>query len=89
MPPAQQHSPTSVGAAKAVEPRADTLRRAVLDYLRSRGADGATDEEISDALGMNRRIELMQVRLVKNSGRTRLSRAGRPASVWVAVTGDQ
>jgi hypothetical protein len=36
-----------------------------------------------------RRIELMQVRLVKNSGRTRLSRAGRPASVWVAVTGDQ
>lgn len=88
-PPCQTHSPTSREAAEAIEPRTETLRRAVLDYLRSRGQDGATDEETIDALGMSgntarpRRIELQDMRLVCDSGKTRLTRSGRKAVVWI------
>lgn len=43
---------TSRAAAAAVRDSAATLRQRVLDYLRSRGRQGATDEEIQLALGM-------------------------------------
>lgn len=90
-PPAQWHSPTSVEAAEAVEPRAATLRRLVLDYLRGRGPAGATDEEGIDATGLPsstyrpRRIELWRAGFVADSGTTRLTRAQRRAVVWIAA----
>lgn len=90
-PPAQRHSPTSVAAAEGIEPRAETLRRAVLEFLRQRGEQGATDEEIQDALAMPgntarpRRRELQMAGLVVDSGNTRETRSGRQAVIWVAA----
>lgn len=91
-PPAQRHSATSVDAAEAIEPSADSLRGAVLEALRKAGADGMTDEEMQTALNMNpstqrpRRIELMRLGLVRDGGATRPTRSGRKAVVWVATT---
>ena len=91
--PAQRHSPTSVAAAERAEPAAATQRRAVLDYLRGRGADGAIDEEIQVALGMvgnterPRRRECEQAGLIVDSGRTRPTASGRQAVVWVPTEG--
>jgi hypothetical protein len=91
--PAQRHSATSVEAAEAIEPKVGTLRRAVLQFIRQRGSDGATDEEIQLALNWNpstqrpRRVELCNLGLVRDSGRTRLTKAGRKAVVWIATGG--
>ena len=90
-PPCQKHSETSRAAAEQIEPRAATLRRAVLDFLRARGAQGATDEEGMTALAMAgntyrpRRIECFQAGLIVDSGLTRPTRSGRQAVVWVVV----
>lgn len=87
-PPAQRHSPTSVGAAKSIEPSAGTLRNKVWSYLCGCGSYGATDEELQDALEINpstqrpRRIELVKLGRVVDSGQTRLTRSGRSAVVW-------
>ena len=89
--PYQRHSPTSRAAAETVEPRVATLRRAVLDALRAAGEAGLTDEEMQTRLGMGgntqrpRRVELERGGLVRDSGRTRRTRGGREAVVWVAV----
>lgn len=88
--PFQAHSPTSADAATEIQPRTETLRRAVLAFLQQRGDEGASDEEIQEALAMNpstqrpRRIELVTMGLVRDSGRTRPTRSGRAAVVWVA-----
>lgn len=90
-PPCQRHSTTFREAAEAIGPQAGTLRAQVLTWLRNRGPDGATDEEMQDGLGMNpstqrpRRVELVQGKHVVDSGRTRKTRSGRQAVVWVAV----
>jgi hypothetical protein len=58
-------------------PRTGTLRRMVLDYLTARGAHGATDGELQWALKLAgnterpRRLELVEVGLVNDSGRRR------------------
>lgn len=89
-PPCQVHSTTSREAAKAIEPRAATLRRLVLDYLRGQGEQGATDLEMQEALGMDgntqrpRRVELLTAGLIRDSGCTRATRHGRQAVVWIA-----
>lgn len=89
-PPSVAHSPTSRAAATAIEPAAHTLRWAVLDCLRF-VTGGLTDEEIQEQLSMPssterpRRCELVKAGLVIDSGRTRLTRAGRRAAIWVAV----
>ncbi len=88
-PPYIRDSNTSFLAAEQVEPVAGTLRRNVLDYLRRRG--GATDEQISEALNMQgntarpRRVELVELGLVHDSGETRKTRSGRKAAVWRAL----
>ena len=90
-PPAQVASPTSVEAAEKVLPQTARLRRLVLDWLTERGEAGGTDEEIQDGLGMNpstqrpRRVELWRGGFVRDSGRTRQTRSGRRAVVWVAT----
>jgi predicted transcriptional regulator len=84
-PAHQRHSPTSAAAAIAIEPAAGTLRRRVLEVIRSKPS---TDEEIADLLALNpstsrpRRIELVQAGLVVDSGTTRKTRSGRQAVVW-------
>jgi hypothetical protein len=89
--PCQRHSDTSRAAAEEIEPRVTTLRRAVLDAIRGAGDHGATDEELQVCLGMNpstqrpRRIECVRAGLVRDSGRTRLTKSGRKAVVWTAT----
>lgn len=87
--PAVAHSTTSRAAAEAIQPSAETLRGKVLAYLRETG--GATDEQGIEATGMGgstwrpRRVELVVRGLVRDSGKTRLTRSGRKAVVWVAT----
>ena len=98
--PYMPHSETSREAAELIEPRVAGDRRRVLEYIREQcywmglplgSPMGATDEEQQDALGMNpstqrpRRGELVAMKLVRDSGRTRRTRSGRRATVWVAV----
>lgn len=90
-PPYQSHSATSAEAAHAIEPRTETLRKAVLDLLRKWGDAGGTDEEVHEYHGGNpgtyraRRVELVEMGLVRDSGRTRPTRSGRQAVVWIAI----
>lgn len=87
---------TSKAAADAIRPVAADLRERVLNFLRFRGATGATDQEIQDALSMDpstqrpRRGELVEAGLVRgawdgNGAVKRKTRAGRAARVWVAL----
>lgn len=86
--PFVRDSVTSLEAAKAIEPRAGTLRAKVLAFLRERGSHGATDEEMQDRLGMNpstqrpRRVELAAAGLIVDCS-CRKTRSGRNAVVWM------
>jgi|ERR1700722_300137 len=94
-PPAQQHSPTSKEAATSIEPLTGRLQLKVLTAIRESGEVGLTDEEIQTKLSMNpstqrpRRIECLDQGFIKDSGRTRKTRSGRQAVVWVAVVKQQ
>lgn len=63
----------------------------VLEYLKSQGDHGATDQEIEGATGIPgnserpARLSLVKAHKVADSGRWRPTRAGLPAIVWVAV----
>jgi hypothetical protein len=89
--PPSQPCPTSRAAAKAIQPCAQTLRWAVLAFLRRQGELGATDAEIQSSLALNpstarpRRIELVSAGLVVDSGLTRPTASGRQAIVWRCV----
>jgi predicted transcriptional regulator len=88
--PYQPHSDTSERAAMAARPKAPTARTRVRKCLQNAGRRGLTDAEIQQALGMGesterpRRVELVERKLVLDSGRTRLTPSGRSAVVWVA-----
>jgi hypothetical protein len=88
--PAQRHSPTSQAAAKSIEPRLGEMQRVVLAFLKDRGVQGATDEEMQQGLAMNpssqrpRRIELLRKGLIRKSYAKRQTLAGRDAVVWLA-----
>jgi transcription initiation factor IIE alpha subunit len=86
---AQEHSDTSREAAALIEPKRPTLRARVLKAIKRYGA--LTDEEIQTETGLNpstvrpRRIELVEMGLVRDSGRRRETRSGRRAVVWEAI----
>jgi len=92
--PFQPHSETSREAAQSIEPVMGTERARVLEFLRSIGAIGATDEEQQLGMDMSpntqrpRRIELCNTHppLVIDSGLTRRTISGRQAVVWVAMS---
>lgn len=85
------HSPTSKAAAVQIEPKANTLRAKVYDLIKVSSEYGATDEELQDILCMEgsterpRRKELCEQGKVKDSGKTRKTKSGRQAVIWVAV----
>lgn len=89
--PFQRHSETSRAAALAAEPAAASMRGRVLAALRQAGPAGLTDDEMQVRLAMNpstqrpRRVELARAGLVVETDRTRETRGGRAASVWVAA----
>ena len=88
--PYQSHSETSRSAARQIKPHLGRLQDMVLTFLRQRGAYGATDEEIQEALALNpstqrpRRIELVAKGLAIDLGPKRKTRSGRMASVWIS-----
>lgn len=90
-PPATNGTPTSNEAAERIEPAAGTLRELVLIYLRNCKAHGATDEEIQLALSMNpstqrpRRQELEKLGMILRTSRTRPTRSGRSAVIFIAT----
>jgi hypothetical protein len=90
--PYQSHSETSFNAATEITGKIPTLRHQVLSYICTRHSFGATDEEIQIALNMNpstqrpRRIELVNMNMVRDSGLTRKTTSGRNAVVWVDVS---
>lgn len=85
-----KHSPESQTAAEAVAPVAGTKRYAVLQFIAAQGLNGATDDEIQMGLGMNpsterpRRIELYEGRFIVKLRKTRPTRGGRQAVIWLA-----
>lgn len=90
--PFQSHSETSIDAARSIRSDTGRLRAMVLDYIRNASTPyGATDEEIQRVLGMNpsterpRRVELVNLGLVRDSGYKRKTSSGRLAVVWCAV----
>jgi len=70
-------------------PKAETR---VYAFISKRGDRGATDEEIHIGLKMNpsterpRRVDLVDAGQVYDSGRTRETKAGIKAKVWVVST---
>lgn len=90
-PKYQAQSDTSKDAAAEIEAKARTLRGTVYSFLKISGPYGATDDELQVALLMNpstqrpRRIELVELGLVKNSGKKRRTRSARWAVVWACV----
>lgn len=88
--PFQPHSDTSKEAAAALE-GSETLRALVYKAITSSGARGMTDTEVQAELGLSgsterpRRVRLVQLGLVRDSGNRRASEAGRQCTVWVAT----
>ena len=88
---AQEHSATSKDAARLIEPTRGTLRERVLEVIRGNAVlGGLTDEEGMEITGLPpstyrpRRVELVEANLIVDSGRTRRTKSGRQAVVWVA-----
>ena len=82
-------SATSQAAAAAIAGDAKIIRQRVLRFVKSRREHGATDFEIAETLGISsdtarpRRVELRDAGLIVDSGRTRPTRSGHPATVWI------
>lgn len=89
--PVTNGTSTSNEAAARIEPAAGTLRAQALDYIRACGEIGATDEEIQLALSMNpstqrpRRQELEKLGMILRTSRTRPTRSGRSAVIFIAT----
>jgi hypothetical protein len=85
--PFQPHSETSREAARSIAKQIGPLHQKIIAYLTEH-RDGATDEAMFDALGMNpstlrpRRIELVRAGRVKDSGRYALTKSLSKATVW-------
>lgn len=92
-PPSPPHngSPTSRAAAASAAPRAGSKTRLVLDFLREQGDYGATADEAAARLGLliqsvtARMHDLARRGLIVRAGRTRPTRSGRAAEVWIAA----
>ncbi len=89
---AVESSQTSVAAARAIEGGPRTQGRALVLAAVQHSPDGLTDQAIQEATGLvesserPRRVELVEANLLYDSGRQRITRSGRMASVWRART---
>lgn len=69
-----------------------TPRQYIYEWLVRRNTFGGTDEEIQLALNLDagtcraRRVELVRMKLIVDSGTKRKTRSGRPARVWKAAS---
>lgn len=93
LPPHEPRADTSTSreAAISIHPGAGTMRRRVLDFIRQVGPVGVTDDELEYHLGLRhqtasaRRRELELGGFICKTGRTRKTRSGRSANVYVAL----
>jgi hypothetical protein len=82
---------TRRAAAAAIAPHLGELQSRVYEFIKSRGAFGATDREGQEALNMDgstyrpRRDELVDAGLVELAGTTRPSPSKRPCKVWISA----
>jgi len=87
IPPYQEHSVTSIDAAKSMIEKTPNLREKVLGLLRR---ETLTDEQIAKRLDLNpstarpRRIELVRMGLVFQVGIVQGS-SGRSMATWAAT----
>ncbi len=87
--PFQPHSATSREAAEKISPSLNELQRRVFSLVVRSGEKGMTDEELIEESGLAastvrpRRVELVSLGLVVDSGRTRPTHSGRKAAIWV------
>lgn len=78
---------TQLPAAVEAYPHTGTWRRRVLDAI-GRSPTGATDDEVQRWLDLNpsterpRRVELVEMGWIEDSGERRQTRSGRSAVVW-------
>ena len=85
-------SDTSKAAAVAADASGKKVRNRVriLQFVRSTGSEGATDDEISQATLLLRqsicsaRKVLMELGVLMDSGKRRMMSTGRQGAVWVA-----
>jgi hypothetical protein len=83
--------PTSITAAQGTVQFRTITQRRVYTALLAAGADGMTDEELTDRLKMRgstartRRSELTILGHVLDSGRTRALVSGRQGVVWITA----
>lgn len=97
LPPAHHNAPpgTSDATARWIAPYTGPMRERVFAFIRSRGPDGATDDEGEAELALKpqsytpRRGELVTDGRVIDSGRKRPTASGCPAAVWIAVEHDE
>lgn len=87
--------PTEISGAEAGLPASGTHRRIIFDYLKKMGSRGVTSDECSRYLDLHhgkdvspnqvasRMGELLHVGLIVDSGKTRKTRRGGNAIVWV------
>lgn len=89
--PPSNGTATSDEAAIAIKPHAETLRRAIHEYVASRGTFGATRNEIESDLSIAgntvrpRVLELIDQDKLIETDRTRKTPSGRNASILVAL----
>ena len=82
-------SPTSIDADRSMTAVKGTLRLAVLLWLQEHGP--ATDEAVQLGMGINpstqrpRRIELVRLGKVVDTGRTAKTTSGRTAVLWAVA----
>ncbi len=83
--PGWKEDDTSRAAAEAIEPRAGTLRRLALDYIRRhprRTADEVAEALDESPLAIRPRITELRVQgLIVNDGRG-VNRSGKAAHLW-------
>lgn len=87
--PYQRHSETSREAAESMRLDTSTLQLRLLLWLEKHGP--ATDETMQWDIPMSantqrpRRVEVVRLGLVRDSGEKRKTRSGRSAVVWEVV----
>jgi hypothetical protein len=88
--PYQRHSPTSHEAARLLAPRLHAMELEILNLIadsQAAAGTGMTDDELIADFGSQsarpRRIFLVKIGRLKDSGAVRKTRSGRNAVVWV------
>ena len=87
--PSIRGSETSEAAAQAIKPSVTQLQQEVFDAIQFFG--GATDDQVQEFTGLAgstqrpRRIELVRMGKIKDSGLCAKTRSGRAATIWVVA----